>query len=81
MRSCAVKMSLIDPIAVECVFWAEHDYWKGVCESLSILVRGRDFEESKTRMEMVLTAYVRSLFRGHKKQLKRDSTPGWLLPF
>jgi hypothetical protein len=66
MQSCAVKMSLIDPIAVKCVFWAEHDGWKGVCESLSILVRGRDFEESKKRMEMVLKTYVRSLFRGHK---------------
>ena len=54
MRSCTVKMSLIDPIAAECVFWAENDGWKGICESLSILVRGRDFEESKKRMEIVL---------------------------
>jgi hypothetical protein len=67
MRSCTVKMSLIDPITAECVFWAENDGWKGVCESLSILVRGRDFEESKRRMEIGLKTYVRSLFRGNKK--------------
>ena len=71
MRSCTVKMSLIDPIAAECVFWAETDGWKGACESLSILVRGRDFEESRKRMEIVLKTYVRSLFRGPKKQLKK----------
>jgi hypothetical protein len=39
MRSCTVKMSLIDPIAAERVFWAENGGWKGVCESLSIWVR------------------------------------------
>jgi hypothetical protein len=67
MPSCILKMSLIDPIAVECVFWAEDDCWKGVCEDLSILVRGSDFKESKRRMEIVLKTYVRSLFRGHRK--------------
>lgn len=67
MPSCTLKMSLIDPIAVECVFWAEDDCWKGVCEDLSILVRGRDFEESKEHMETVLRTYVGSLFRGHSK--------------
>ena len=66
MRSYTLKMSLIDPIAVECVFWAENDGWKGVCESLSILVWGRDFKESKKRMETVLKTYVRSLFREHR---------------
>lgn len=63
MQCWAVRMRLIDPIAVECVFWAEDDGWKGVCEDLSILVRGRDFEESKKQMETVLKTYVRSLFR------------------
>jgi hypothetical protein len=67
MPFCTLKMSLIDPIAVECVFWAEDDCWKGVCEDLSILVRGRDFEESEKRMETVLKTYVRSLFRGRRK--------------
>lgn len=77
MRSCIVKMSLIDPIAAERVFWAENGGWKGVCESLSILVRGRDFEESKKRMEIVLKTYVRSLFRGHTKAAqKTDFEPG-----
>ena len=60
-------MSLIDPIAVECVFWAEDDCWKGVCEDLSILVRGRDFKDSKEHMETVLKTYVESLFREPSK--------------
>ena len=68
MRSCTVKMPLIDPVAVECVFWAEEDVWKGVCEDLAIFVRGRDFEESKEYMETLLKAYVQSLFRGHRKK-------------
>ena len=67
MPSCILKMSLIDPIAVECVFWAVDDCWKGVCEDLSILVRGCDFAESKKSMETVLKNYVRSLFREHRK--------------
>ena len=67
MRSCAVKIPLIDPIAVECVFWAEDDGWKCVCEDLSVLVRGRDFEESKERMETALKNYVQSLFGEHRK--------------
>ena len=67
MRCWAVKMRLIDSIAVECVFWAEDDGWKGVCEDLSILVGGRDFEESKKSMETGLNTYVRSLFREPKK--------------
>jgi hypothetical protein len=67
MRSCAVKIPLIAPVAVECVFWAEDDGWKGVCEDLSISVRGCDFAESKKSMETVLKNYVRSLFREHRK--------------
>ena len=65
VRSCAVKLPLIAHIAVDCVFWAEDDGWKGVCEDLSILVWGLDFEESKEHMETVLKTYVRSLFREH----------------
>jgi hypothetical protein len=60
-------MPLIATIAVECVFWAEDDGWKGVCESLDLLVRGRDFEESKKSMDTVLKTYVQSLFREHRK--------------
>jgi len=67
MRSCAIEIPLIAPIAVECVFWAEDDGWKGVCENLSILVRGRDFKESKKRMETVLKTYVQSLLGKHRK--------------
>ena len=67
MRSCAVKIPLIAHIAVDCVFWADDDGWKGVCEDLSILVRGRDFEESKKSMEAVLNSYARSLFREHRE--------------
>ena len=67
MRSCAIKIPLIAPISVDCVFWAEDDGWKGVCENLSIWVRGRDFEESKEYMESVLKTYVQSLFSGHRK--------------
>ena len=67
MRCWAVRMRLIDPIAVECVFWAEDNSWKGVCEDLSILVRGRDFEESKEQMQTILKSYVRSLFREPEK--------------
>ncbi len=70
-------MSLIDPIAAERVFWAENGGWKGVCESLPILVRGRDFEKSTKRMEIVLKTYVRSLFRRHTKAAqKTDFEPG-----
>jgi hypothetical protein len=67
MPSCTVKMLLVDPIDVECVFWKEDNGWKGVCESLSIWVRGRSFHESKKRMGMVLKTYVRSLFGERRK--------------
>jgi hypothetical protein len=37
-------------------FWLEDDGWNGVCEELSVTVRGSSFEDAKTKMEAALQA-------------------------
>ena len=55
-------MPLITAVTVECVFWAEDDGWKGICENLDIWVRGDDLAKSKKTMETALRTYARLLF-------------------
>jgi predicted RNase H-like HicB family nuclease len=57
MTSQAVKLKVAASIARECTFWAEDDGW-GLCEELSVSVRGSSFEDAKRQMEAALQAYV-----------------------
>jgi hypothetical protein len=63
MQPHAVTVPVIAPVHIECKFWPEDDGWKGVCDELSVQVRGGNFEEAKKNMEASLQAYINSVLR------------------
>ena len=67
MDSQAVKVPVIAPIPVECIFWPEADGWTGECTELSLTVRGAGFEEAKKNMESALQTYISRLIQETKK--------------
>ena len=51
MTSRAVKLKVFASVPKDCSFWLEDDGWNGVCDELSLTVRGSSFEDAKTKME------------------------------
>jgi predicted RNase H-like HicB family nuclease len=47
---------------------AEDDGWNGVCEELSLAVRGRSFEDAKRKMEAAFQAHIESVLRKHSRK-------------
>jgi predicted RNase H-like HicB family nuclease len=68
MTSHAVKLKVIVGVPKDCSFWLEDDGWNGVCEELSITVRGSSFEDAKAKMEAELQAHIESLLRKHSRK-------------
>ena len=72
MTAHAVKLRVIAGIPKDCSFWLEGDVWHGVCEELSVTVRGSSFEDAKTKMEAALQAHIesalRKAFQGTRKE-------------
>jgi hypothetical protein len=56
MTARAVKLKVFASVPKDCSFWVEDDGWNGVCEELSVTVRGSSFEDAKTKMEAALQA-------------------------
>jgi len=67
MTTHAVKLMVSANIPTDCSFWLEDDGWNGVCEELSITVRGSSFEDAKRKMEAALQAHVESVLREHSR--------------
>ena len=44
-------------------FWPEDDGWSGVCEKLSVIVRGGSFEDAKKNMEAALQEHIERILR------------------
>jgi hypothetical protein len=63
MTARAVKLKVFASVSKDCSFWLEDDGWNGVCEELSITVRGSSFEDAKTKMEAELQAHIESVLR------------------
>ena len=63
MTSHAVKLKVIAGVPKDCSFWLEDDGWNGVCEELSLTVRGSSFDDAKTKMEAALQAHIESVLR------------------
>ena len=51
MTSQAIKIKVTASVPKDCVFQLLDDNWKGVCEELSITVRGSSFEDTKRKWE------------------------------
>src|ERR1700693_2557695 len=48
MTARAVKLKVFASVPKDCSFWLGEDGWNGVCEELSLTVRGSSFEDAKT---------------------------------
>jgi hypothetical protein len=46
-------------------FWLDDDGWNGVCEDLSLAVRGSTFVDAKRKMEAALLEHVENILRQH----------------
>jgi len=68
MTTHAVKLKVIAGVPEDCSFWLEDDGWNGVCEELSLTVRGSSFEDAKTKMEVALQAHIESVLRKHPRK-------------
>jgi hypothetical protein len=65
MTARAVKLKVFASVPKDCSFWLEDDGWNGVCEELSLTVRGSSFEDAKTKMEAELQAHIESILLEH----------------
>ena len=63
MKSEAVNLPVVAGVPVDCSFWHEDDGWSGVCERLSVIVRGNSFEEAKKNMETILQEHIERILR------------------
>jgi hypothetical protein len=63
MKSQAVTLQVIAGVPLDCSFWPEDDGWSGVCERLSVIVRGSGFEDAKKNMETTLQEQVERILR------------------
>jgi predicted RNase H-like HicB family nuclease len=63
MKSRAVTLPVIAGVTLDCSFWHEDDGWSGVCERLSVIVRGSGFEDAKKNMESALQEQVERILR------------------
>ena len=68
MTAHAVKLKVSANVPKDCSFWTEDDGWNGVCEELSLTVRGSSFEDAKRKMEAALQAHIESVLRKHSRK-------------
>ena len=47
----------------DCIFQLEDDGRNGVCEDMSVTVRGNSFEDAKRKMESALQAHIEGVLR------------------
>jgi predicted RNase H-like HicB family nuclease len=67
MTADAVTLKVSANVPKDCSFWPEDDGWNGVCEELSLTVRGSSFEDAKKKMEAALQAHIESVLRQHSR--------------
>jgi hypothetical protein len=65
MKSEAASLPVIAGVPLDCSFWPEDDGWSGVCERLSVTVRGGSFEDVKKNMETALQERIERILREH----------------
>jgi predicted RNase H-like HicB family nuclease len=63
MTAHPVTLKVSANVPKDCSFWPEDDGWTGVCEELSLTVRGSSFEDAKRKMEAGLQAHIESVLR------------------
>ena len=71
MTSPVVNLRVAASIRIDCDFWSEDDGWKGLCNGLSVTVRGSSFEDAKKNMAAELEADIEKILREHHKERVR----------
>ena len=67
MTAQAIKVKVSASVPKDCIFQLEDDGWNGVCEELSVSVRGSSFEDAKRKMEAALQAHIESVLHRHSR--------------
>ncbi|HMJ20290.1 MAG TPA: type II toxin-antitoxin system HicB family antitoxin [Terriglobales bacterium] len=67
MTSQAIKIKVTARVPNDCIFQLEDDGWNGVCEELSVAVRGSSFEDAKRKMEAALQAHIETVLQKHSR--------------
>ena len=68
MTAHPVTLKVSANVPKDCSFWPEDDSWNGVCEELSLTVRGSSFEDAKRKMEAALQSHIESILRKHSRK-------------
>jgi len=63
-----VTLEVMATIPIDCDFWSQDDGWQGLCESLSLTVRGSSFEDAKKNMAGELQVLIEKLLREHPRR-------------
>ena len=71
MTSEVVNLEVTASIPINCDSWSEEDGWKGLCKSLSVMVRGSSFEDAKKNMAGELQVYIEGILQEHPKRSTR----------
>ena len=61
----AVALRVSANVPEDCSFWLDDDGWHGVCENLSLTVRGSTFVDAKRKMETALLEHIENILRQH----------------
>lgn len=73
MTSQAVKLKVTASVLRDCAFWAEDNGWVGICDEMSVTVRGSSFEDAKRQMEAALEACIEKFLSKHSKVGEKKS--------
>jgi hypothetical protein len=71
MTAHTLKLRVFANVPKDCSFWLEDEAWNGVCEDLSLNVRGSSFEDAKRKMEAALQAHIESVLRKHSRPSRK----------
>jgi hypothetical protein len=67
MTTHAVTLRVSANVLEDCSFWLDDDGWSGVCEGLSLVVRGSTFVDVKRKMEAALLEHIESVLHQHSR--------------
>jgi predicted RNase H-like HicB family nuclease len=71
MTGHLVTLKVSANVPQDCSFWPDDDSWNGVCEELSLTVRGSSFEDAKRKMEAALQAYIECVLHEHPRASRK----------
>ena len=67
MTTHAVTLRVSANVPEDCSFWLDDHGWNGVCENLSLSVRGSTFVDAKRKMEAAILEHIESVLHQHSR--------------